>query len=193
MRQQVAAVAVVAVEVWFFARYAENGALFHFWLHLMVGGWFGLGLLTVHRLVARRGSHVRPWHAAFFGHAYSATPDVLFLMVGLLHVPWMDVFGLHITAHFLWPNALLTGLALWALAVLAHGAAVLGARRLAAGALLTGVAVLAVGVAFRAPLPSTLGELRTTEASSWQARAQSDWLCTVLPLLDEREHGHLAP
>ena len=189
-RQKVAAVLVLAVELYFFYRYAENGALFHFWLHALLGGWVGLGLLTVHRLVTRRRSHVRPWNAGFFGHMYSAFPDVLFLMVGLLHVLWMDAFALHITAHFLWPNALVAGLVLWSLAVLAHVAAVWGARRLAAGALAASVAVLAVGVAFRAPLPSTLGELRQQQA--WQVLAASDWLCTALPLDDQREHGHVA-
>lgn len=189
-RQRVAAVLVVAVELYFFARYAENGALFHFWLHLLLGGWLGLGLLTVHRLVRRRASQVRPWNAGFFGHMYSAVPDVLFLAAGLLHAAWMDVFALHITAHFLWPNALVAGLVLWSLAVLAHAAAVCGARRLATGALLGGVAVLAVGVAFRAPLPSTLGELRE-QRTAWQQLASSEWLCTAIPLVEQRDHGHV--
>lgn len=189
-RQQVAALAVVAVEVYLFGRYAESGALFHFWLHLLLGGWLGLGLLTVHRLLTRRASAVRPWNAGFFGHMYSAVPDVLFLMVGLLHYVWMDLFALHITEHFLWPNALATGLVLWTLAVLAHGAAVFGAHRLAAGALVAGVLVLGVGVAFRAPLPSTLGELRQADASAWQALAASDWLCSARPLYEQRAHGH---
>lgn len=188
-RQQLAAVAVLGVEVYFFYRYAENGALFHFWLHLLLGGWVGLGLLTVHRLLTRRGSHVRPWNAGFFGHMYSAVPDVLFLMIGLLHYAWMDVFALHITAHFLWPNALVAGLVLWTCAVLAHGAAVWGARRLATGALLAGALFLATGIAFRAPLPSTLGELRAEQAGSWQGLAGEDWLCTAIPLMEQ--HGHV--
>jgi hypothetical protein len=81
---------------------------------------------------------------------------------------------------------------LWSLAVLAHAAAVWGARRLAVGALLVSVVWLGVGVAFRAPLPSTLGELRQSEASPWQALAASDWLCSALPLVEQREHGHVA-
>lgn len=190
-RQRVAAVLVIAVELYFFYRYAENGALFHFWLHLLLGGWVGLGLLTVHRLVTRRGSRVRPWNAGWFGHMYSALPDVLFLMVGLLHGTWMDVFALHITAHFLWPNALVAGLVLWCLAVLAHGAAVWGARRVAAGALLIGVAFLAAGVALREPLPSTLGELRG-ERTAWQQLAASDWLCAAMPAQD-RARPHTDP
>ena len=190
-RQRVAAVLVVAVEVYFFIRYAENGALFHFWLHLLLGGWVGLGLLTLHRLATRRTSPVRPWNAGFFGHMYSAVPDVLFLMIGLLHYLWMDVFALHITAHFLWPNALVAGLVLWTLAVLAHGAAVCGGRALAAGALATSLAFLATGIALRAPLPSTLEELRESEASSWQALARSDWLCAAIPLVEQRAHEHV--
>ena len=187
-RQRVAAVLVVTVELYFFYRYAENGALFHFWLHLLLGGWVGLGVLTVHRLATRRASHVRPWNAGYFGHMYSAVPDVLFLMIGLLHYAWMDVFALHITAHFLWPNALVAGLVLWSLAVLAHGAAVWGARRLATVALAAGVAFLVAGVSLRAPLPSTLGEL----GGERQALVGEDWLCTVIPLVEERDHGHVA-
>lgn len=188
-RQRVAAVLVITVELYFFYRYAENGALFHFWLHLLLGGWVGLGLLTVHRLLTRRGSRVRPWNAGFFGHMYSALPDVLFLAAGLLHATWMDVFALHITAHFLWPNALVMGLVLWTLAVLAHGAAVWGARRLASVALVAGIAFLLLGVSLRAPLPSTLGQLRAQDAA-WQQVAGSDWLCTAIPLVDQ--HGHVA-
>jgi hypothetical protein len=190
-RQRLAAVLVAAVELYFFSRYAENGALFHFWLHLLLGAWVGLGLLTVHRLLTRRGSRVRPWNAGFFGHMHSALPDVLFLAVGLLHATWMDVFALHITAHFLWPNALVAGLVLWSLAVLAHGAAVWGARRLATVALAAGVAFLGAGVSLRAPLPSTLGELRE-QRTAWQSLAASDWLCAAIPLVEQRDHGHVA-
>ena len=185
-RQRLAAFLVITVELYFFYRYAENGALFHFWLHLLLGGWVGLGLLTVHRLATRRASRVRPWNAGYFGHMYSAVPDVLFLAIGLLHAVWMDVFALHITAHFLWPNALVAGLVLWSLAVLAHGAAVWGARRLAAGALLAGLVFLTAGVSLRAPLPSTLGELRGDR----QALVSDAWLCTAIPLTEE--HGHVA-
>ncbi len=190
-RQQVAAALVAAVEGYFFARYAENGALFHFWLHLLLGGWVGLALLTLHRLTTRRASRVRPWNAGFFGHMYSAVPDVLFLMVGLLHASWMDVFALHITAHFLWPNALVAGLVLWSLAVLAHAAAVWGASRVAVGALAASVAFLVAGVGLRAPLPGTLGELRA-EQTAWQQLASSDWLCSAIPVVEQRAHGHVA-
>lgn len=190
-RQRVAAVLVVAVELYFFARYTENGALFHFWLHLLLGGWVGLGLLTVHRLVTRRASRVRPWNAGYFGHMYSAVPDVAFLAIGVLHATWMDVFALHITAHFLWPNALVAGLVLWSLAVLAHGAAVWGARGLSVGALVAGIGFLALGVSLRAPLPSTLGELREQQ-TAWQQLAASDWMCTAIPLVEQRDHGHVA-
>lgn len=190
-RQRVAAVLVLAVEAYFFLRYAENGALFHFWLHLLLGGWVGLGLLTLHRLGTRRASHVRPWNAGFFGHVYHAAPDVLFLAVGLLHYTWMDVFALHITAHFLWPNALVAGLLLWTLAVLAHGAAVWGARRLAVGALVASGAFLVAAISLRAPLPSTLGELRASP-TAWQSLAGGEWLCTAIPLVEQSAHGHVA-
>jgi hypothetical protein len=191
--QGLAAVAVAVTEVYFFARYAENGALFHFWLHLLLGGWVGIGLLAVHRLARRTRSRVRPWHAGFFGHLYSALPDVLFLAVGLLHAAWMDLFALHITAHFLWPNALVAGLVLWGLAVLGLVAAVWRAPRLAAGALLASLVFLGSAIALRAPLPSTLGELRaeaTAQQPLWQTLASSDWLCSVADT-DPVRHAHV--
>lgn len=189
-RNGIAAIAVAGTEVYFFVRYAENGALFHFWLHLLLGGYVGLGLFAVRRLIRRTCSRVRPWHAGFFGHMYSAAPDVLFLAAGVLHATWMDLFALHITVHFLWPNALVTGLVLWTLAVLAVVAAVWGARRTAVGALVASVAFLVPAVGLRAPLPSTLGEVRAgTAASTWQQLAASGWLCTVERAPD---HGHVA-
>lgn len=42
--------------------------------------------------------------SGFVGHLYSAVPDLLFTLGGVLHARWMDVFDLHITAHFLWPS-----------------------------------------------------------------------------------------
>jgi uncharacterized protein YqgC (DUF456 family) len=191
-RQGLAALAVAGTELYFFARYAENGALFHFWLHLLLGGYVGLSLLALRRLARGTRSRVRAWHAGFFGHLYSALPDVLFLAVGLLHATWMDLFALHITAHFLWPNALVAGLVLWALAVLAFVAAVWGARRVAAGALAVSAVLLGAAFVLRAPLPSTLGELRAEAAaqqSFWQQLASSDWLCSVT---EAARHGHVA-
>jgi len=86
----------------------------------------------------------------------------------------MDVFDLHITAHFLWPSPLGAGLVLWGLALAAYAAATSGARR-TAGVLLAGsVGVLGVAVVLRAPLPTDLRQVR--QAGHHPALA---WVCSV--------------
>ena len=189
--------AVAGVEVYFFARYAANGAQFHYWLHLLLGGYLGVGLLALRRLTRGRRSRVRGWQAGFLGHLYSVVPDVLFLTVGLLHAAWMDVFALHITAHFLWPNALVAGLVLWTLAIGGYVAAVLGTRRTAAAALTASLAFLGLAVALRTPLPSTLDETRRQSESQAALRAMladPAYLCTAPRALrastdDEAHHA----
>lgn len=170
---------VVLVEVYFFVRYAQGGALFHFWLHALLGGALGVGLLVLARLLRpARGRRLRTPEAGLTGHLYSAVPDVLFLVTGALHVAWMDVFVLHITAHFLWPTPLLAGLALWAVVVVAWVAERLGSRRAAAGALLGATAFLAVAVVLRAPLPSTLQEV-VDRGSNGSLDQAASWVCRV--------------
>lgn len=196
------AVAVVAgVELYLLVRYAANGATFHYWLHLLLGGYLGIGLLVLRRLRRTRPARLRSWQAGFLGHLYSATPDVMFLAVGLLHERWMDVFALHITAHFLWPNALLAGLVLWTLVVVAYVAAVFGARRCSALGLLSSLAFLAVAVTLRAPLPTTLEQAREQAAGRQALRAllsSPQWLCGAVPVVRDlppgadRVHGHTA-
>jgi hypothetical protein len=160
-RHRLTALVLVVLEVWFFVRYAAGGAEFHYWLHALLGGALGLSLLTVLRLLHPRGE-ARQWRAheaTLVGHLWSAVPDVLFLAGGVLHASWMDVFSLHITAHFLWPGPLQAALVLWTLAVLAWVAARTGARRSSAAALLVAVAFLAVAGALREPVPRTLQQV----------------------------------
>lgn len=44
-------------------------------------------------------------------------------------------------------------------------------------------------MSLRAPLPGTLRELRE-QRDAWQQLAASDWLCTAIPLVEQRAHGH---
>ena len=186
-RRTVTAAVVVTVETYLFVRYLQAGALFHFWLHLLLGGYVGLSVLAVLRLRrSRAGRSWRPWEAGFVGHLYSALPDVLFLAAGVLHVLWMDVFALHITVHFLWPNALVAGLALWTLAVVAYTAAALGRAPVAAAALTLSVLVLGTGLVLRAPLPSTLEQVRQQQAggSLQSLLSAGGWMCSAAEPVD---------
>lgn len=183
LRHGVALVAVLGVEGWLYREYAALGTQFHFWLHLLLGGYLGLALLTTARLV-RPLWQVRGHEAAFFGHVWSAAPDVVFLSLGLLHAYWMDAFALHITAHVLWPSPLLVALALWGLAVLALLLVRLGRRR-GAGLVLGGSLVLLGGaVVLHTPIPSTLNEVRELQQDGGLLAAlrEGRWTCTATGL-----------
>lgn len=180
VRRRLVLLAVAALEGWFFLRYWQFGALFHYWLHLLLGGALAFGLLALGRIAGCR-RRADPVVAGLAGHLWSAFPDVLFLSAGILHVRWMDVFALHITAHFLWPNALLTALVLWSLAVLALLLAVLGRRVLSAFALVAAVGVLGAGLALRTPIPATLEQVRMLERDSGRVHA-GQWARTSPPV-----------
>jgi len=151
-------VAVLGAEAYLYWRYAVYGTLFHYWLHLLFGGTIALVVLAVLRLLRPR-SRAHVWGWGFAGHVWSAAPDIAFLLSGILHYWWMDVFALHVTIHFI-PAPLLTTFVTFGLALLAWAAATIGRRRLAAGGLALTVAVAAVALALRTPPPTTLGELR---------------------------------
>ena len=181
-RHRLTAAGLVSIEVYSYVRYAQSGADFHFWLHALLGGALGLWLLTLLRLLRPRDPEVRQWQAhesTLVGHLWSAVPDVLFLVAGALHVAWMDVFALHITAHFLWPQPLVAGLLLWAAAVAAWTALRLGARRVAAGALVGAVALLGVGVVLRAPAPTTLQQVVDGGSNGPLSDDAWSWVCRV--------------
>ncbi len=180
LRTGLTALALASVEVWFYARYAQQGAQFHFWLHALLGGALGLTVLTLLRLRwPREARPLRAHEATLAGHLYSAVPDVLFLVVGALHVPWMDVFALHITAHFLWPGPLPAALALWALAVAAWTAVRLGARRTGQAVLLSSAAFLAAALLLRDPGPTTLAGVRGDGSNGSLSEVTASWLCRV--------------
>lgn len=181
-RRYAVAAVVAAVEGWFFLRYAASGAEFHFWLHALLGGALGLGLLVLLRLLRPVREGWTPAEQAglsgLAGHLLSAVPDVLFLTAGVLHAAWMDAFVVHISAHFLWPGPLLAAVVLWTLVVGAWTALRLGARRTAAGGLVAAVAFLGLAVVLRSPLPTTLEQVREG-GSNGPGLAAYDWVCRV--------------
>lgn len=181
-RHRLTAAGLVVAELYAYVRYAQNGADFHYWLHALLGGALGLWLLTLLRLLRPRHPGVGQWRAheaALVGHLHSAIPDVLFLVAGTLHVAWMDVFALHITAHFLWPQPLVAGLLLWAATVVAWTALRFGARRLAGGALAAAVAILGLAVALRAPAPTTLQQVVDGGSNGPLGDQAARWVCRV--------------
>ena len=166
--------------MYFYARYAESGAEFHFWLHALLGGALGLALLTLLRL--RWPREARPWRAheaTRAGHLYSAVPDVLFLVLGALHVAWMDVFALHITAHFLWPQPLAAAFVLWALAVAAWAAMRVDRRRTAVALLVFAGAFLGSALVLREPAPTTLQEVLEGGSNGALGEQALSWVCRV--------------
>jgi thioredoxin 1 len=170
-RHVLGAVVVLAGELYLYLRYASLDGEFHYWLHGLLGWALGLSALTAPRL--RRPAPGRagalsptPWEAVGVGHLYSAAPDILFLTTGVLHARWMDAFALHITVHFV-PAPILTALVVFLLAAGAYALAMSRRRRLAAGGLLAGVAAFAVAVAFAAPIPTSIQDLRADRRLAW--------------------------
>lgn len=153
-------VLVVLFEAWMYDRYAALGAQFHFWLHGLFGATLGLAALTLFRLVRRRlDGRVAPWEAGWAGHLYSAVPDFLFLLFGVLHMFWMDVFALHISVHFV-PRPLLTMWALFSLTLLGYGLAMADRRPAALSTLTVAAGGLVLALALASDAPVTVGELR---------------------------------
>lgn len=163
-RHWISAALVAVTEGYLYARYAQLGAEFHFWLHGLFGAALGLAALTAVRIVRTRcggdpgSGAVPPWESGFLGHLYSALPDVLFLGFGVLHVLWMDVFAFHITLHFL-PAPLITMLVLIVLSLGAYGLATTRRPVGAAGLLVVATGVLITALALAEPIPDTLADL----------------------------------
>jgi hypothetical protein len=66
-----------------------------------LGAGLGVATLTLVAGVGRRRPAAEAvWAAGLVGHPVSAFPDVLFMLGGVLHAPWMDVFVAHIGIHF---------------------------------------------------------------------------------------------
>ncbi len=149
---------VVAAEAYLYWRYAALDALFHYWLHFLAGATIALFFLTLWGLVRRRPPR-QAWAGGFLGHLYSATPDVLFLAAGVLHVAWMDLFALHITIHFI-PSPLAALFVVFAVTLASWAAASLGRRWVAVTGLAVVMALLVVALALAGEPPATLHDLR---------------------------------
>lgn len=188
LRRSFALLGVLSLEGYTYTRYAAYGAEFHFWLHALLGGTAALTLLAAVRLIRTRRHRRRPEQrrndpstssSALLGHVWSAFPDVLFLGFGVLHASWMDVFGLHITIHFV-PAPLPTMLLLWSLALLAHVSLAYDRRGLAVSTTVVIALLLLGAIALRAPVPDSLQDLRPAGATSSPADPRTGaWWCTV--------------
>lgn len=163
MRRWLIPLLVIAIEVALYRRYAVLGAQFHFWLHGLSGAALAFVLLTLVGL-ARRRPPAGVWAAGLGGHVYSAFPDVLFLLGGVVHTYWMDVFAFHVALHFV-PAPLLTMFVVFALSLCAWAAVSLGWRRVAEGLTVAAVAVTAVALLARQPVPATLQQVREHAAT----------------------------
>jgi hypothetical protein len=169
MRRLLVAAAVAVVgEVYLALRYAEFGALFHYWLHGLWGMAAGLAVVVLWRTARspRSPAGAQLVAAAAVGRLLFAVPDVLFLALDTPHAGWMDVFGAHISLHFV-PAPIAWAYATFAVAVVAASLGALGRRRLAAGLAVAVGVMLTAGLAVRDPLPRTLDDVRADPRIAW--------------------------
>lgn len=101
---------LVAVEVLLFRSYRGHEAGFHWATHFLVG----LTAAAVVNLawLALKGAPARGQLAWVLGlHLFAMTPDLLFSRAEIPHDEWMDVFLLHVSAHYI-PGGASTWLAI---------------------------------------------------------------------------------
>lgn len=90
----------VAAEVLLYLSYRHHDARFHWFLHFFVGT--SAALLAMPVLTFWSARPVRfPLLWLLTGHLIAMLPDILWNLQVLPHQPWMDVFLLHISAHFI--------------------------------------------------------------------------------------------
>jgi hypothetical protein len=90
----------VAAEVLLYLSYRHHDARFHWFLHFFVGTSAALIAMAV--LTYGSARPVRfPLLWLLTGHLIAMLPDILWNLQLLPHQPWMDVFLLHISAHFM--------------------------------------------------------------------------------------------
>ena len=154
----VGVVAFIVVEGYTYRRYVLLGSEFHFWLHTLFGAAVGMALIAVLSL-ARPRMRVPGLVIGGLAHLWSAFPDFLFIAVGAVHQRWMDVFAGHISVHFV-PRPIVTSAGLLVLAGTAVSLAQAGRRWFASVALATTLALGGLAFTVRAPIPSTLEQVR---------------------------------
>lgn len=87
-------------EVLLYLSYQHQDARFHWFLHIFVGT--SAALVTMAVLTYWSGRTIRfPLLWLLTGHLIAMLPDILWTLQWLPHQPWMDVFLLHISSHFI--------------------------------------------------------------------------------------------
>jgi hypothetical protein len=166
-RRRGAVVAGLAgIEGYILLRYVEFGALFHLFVHGLLGAGIALALHAGWR--ARRpratpdGAGLEVVGCAVTGHLVSALPDVAFLLLEIPHAPWMDALVAHISIHFV-PVPLALTFGVFGAGVLAQLARLEQHRAALTTAVAASLLLPAIGLALRSPLPTSLAELRDDE------------------------------
>lgn len=170
-RHTLSAAIILFVEVLLYGRYAAIDAEFHFWLHGLFGASLGLIALSLWKLCRPKSRTVNPFVAGFVGHLYSAVPDVIFMMFGVLHMYWMDVFALHISIHFI-PSPVPTMLVVFILSLVAYGLVLDGRRRPGMALILGTTLIVSIALMLRSPVPTNLEQTRAYDH-------KHSWLCPM--------------
>lgn len=90
----------IAAEAFLYVSYQQNDGLFHWFLHFFVGASTAL-LLMAGAMHWWNRSIRHPLLWIFMGHVIAMFPDILWNFLIVTHRPWMDVFLLHISSHFI--------------------------------------------------------------------------------------------
>jgi hypothetical protein len=90
----------VAAEVVLYLSYRHHDARFHWFLHFFVGTSAALIAMAVLTYGSARPVRL-PLLWLLTGHLIAMLPDILWNLQWLPYQPWMDVFLLHISAHFI--------------------------------------------------------------------------------------------
>lgn len=90
----------VTAEVLLYLSYQHHDARFHWFLHFFVGTSAALIAMAVLTYWCARPVRL-PLLWLLTGHIIAMLPDILWNLQWLPHQPWMDIFFLHISAHFI--------------------------------------------------------------------------------------------
>ena len=89
-----------AAEVLLYLSYQHHDARFHWFLHFFVGTSAALIAMAVLTFWSARPVRF-PLLWLLMGHLIAMLPDILWNLQVLPHQPWMDVYLLHISSHFM--------------------------------------------------------------------------------------------